>query len=105
MSIEEIFSYRKESLIPQIDETTSDGESSKSKLLRLLDEIENRVERFRRGALLMEEEKDILFSSIDAIKSSDLISDLLESMYHLFLAHKFRIIIVIKMMQHFRRKR
>lgn len=81
MSVEEIFSYRKESLIPQIDETSSDNETSKNKLLRLLDDIENRVERFRRGALLMEEEKDILFSSIDSIKTSDLINDLLESKY------------------------
>lgn len=82
MSVEEVCSFRKESLVPQIDESNEDGEAPKSKLITILDDIESRVERFRRGALLMEEEKDLLFSSIDAVRNSELLNDLVESEYH-----------------------
>ncbi len=79
MDVEGMLSYTKESLIPLVDENNSEIDSSKNKLIHLLDDIEERVERFRRNALLMEEEKDILFSSIDAVRTSELISDLDES--------------------------
>lgn len=76
-----MLAFRKESLVPDVDEANTESEGSKNRLLRLLDEIESRVERFRRGALLMEEEKDVLFSSIDSIRTSDLMADLLDSKY------------------------
>lgn len=79
MSIEEVCSFRKESLVPQVDESTEDNEAPKGRLITILDDIESRVERFRRGALLMEEEKDLLFSSIDAVRNSELLNDLVEN--------------------------
>lgn len=82
MSVEEVCSFRKESLVPQVEESTEDAEAPKSRLVTILDDIESRVERFRRGALLMEEEKDLLFSSIDAVRNSELLNDLVESEYH-----------------------
>lgn len=82
MSVEEVCSFRKESLIPQIEESTEENEAPKSRLVTILDDIESRVERFRRGALLMEEEKDLLFSSIDAVRNSELLNDLGESKYY-----------------------
>lgn len=81
MNVQETFSFPQESIIPLVDESTSENESPKNKLLTLLDDIENRVEHFRRGALLMEEEKDVLFSSIDSIRTSDMINDLVEGKY------------------------
>lgn len=80
MSVEEVMSsYRKESLKPSIDDTNISNDNPRTQLLRLLDDIESRVERFRRGALIWEEEKDLLSSSIDAVRTSELMSDLLES--------------------------
>ena len=84
MSVEEVnvMSYRKESLKPCVDEMNIDSDSAKTQLLRLLDDIESRVERFRRGALVWEEEKDLLASSIDAVRTSELLNDLVESKCH-----------------------
>lgn len=85
MDYEEILTFRKSSLAPKIDETgtESDGISSKAKLISILDDIDTRVEKFRRGALFMEEERDFLFSTMDGIRSSELLNDLLDCKYDL----------------------
>jgi BCL2-associated athanogene 2 len=69
--------------LPQIVEPKegSQQKSPKSKLVTLLDEVEMHVERLRRDALKLEEEKDRLLSTLDSVRDSEIMIDLRDSKY------------------------
>ncbi|XP_063239179.1 BAG family molecular chaperone regulator 2 [Bacillus rossius redtenbacheri] len=66
---------------PHIEESTSSisEKPPKDKLISMLDRVEKLVERMRRDALRMEEEKDILLTTLDTVKNSEVIVELHES--------------------------
>jgi hypothetical protein len=69
--------------LPQIIEPNegSQQKSPKSRLIHLLDEVEIHVERLRRDALKLEEEKDRLLATLDSLRNSEMMIDLSDSKY------------------------
>jgi BCL2-associated athanogene 2 len=69
--------------LPQVVEPNegSQQKSPKSKLVNLLDEVEMHVERLRRDALKLEEEKDRLLTTLDSLRNSEIMIDLGDSKY------------------------
>lgn len=67
--------------IPEIDDSDAYDTTvpPKDRLLCLLDRVEAAVERLRREALKLEEEKDSLFTTLDTIRNSDILNMLGES--------------------------
>lgn len=65
--------------VPKIEEIDDPGKQPKDRLLDILDQVEAHVERLRKDTLLLEEKKDALFTTLDAIRNSDLLSDLLDT--------------------------
>lgn len=72
---------------PHIDETSASEteQTPKDRLLGLLDQVEAHVERLRKEAAQLEEEKDTLFTTLDTIRNSDLLVTLDESKYSTYL--------------------
>lgn len=69
---------------PMVDEASSGCESEKSgkdRLIELLDQVEMHVERLRKEALKIEEERDTLFTTLDSVRNSDILSTLVESKF------------------------
>ncbi|EFA05854.1 BAG family molecular chaperone regulator 2 [Tribolium castaneum] len=63
--------------LPRIDENnTVDPKSPKERVLELLDILESHVEKLRREAAQLEEDRDHLLSSLDSVRNTDLIVDL-----------------------------
>lgn len=63
-----------------VDENLEDSiQPPKDRLFGILDKLEMHVEKMRREALMIEEEKDNLFSTLDAVKNSELLVSLEES--------------------------
>nr|CAD7398097.1 unnamed protein product [Timema cristinae]CAD7433098.1 unnamed protein product [Timema monikensis] len=69
------------SQVPQIIEANPDSpqKSPKDRLIDLFDQVEKHVERMRRDALRMEEEKDILLTTLDTLRNSEMMIELDES--------------------------
>lgn len=67
--------------MPDVDESTAfdDSVSPKDRVLCLLDKVEAAVERLRRDALKLEEEKDSLFNTLDTVRNSNVIASLTEN--------------------------
>lgn len=65
--------------LPKIDETqTYENKSPKQRALELLDLLEGHVEKLRRDAARLEEDRDSLLASLDSIRNADIVSDLVE---------------------------
>jgi hypothetical protein len=71
------------SLFPQIAEPNPDSshKSPKDSLVKLLDQVEMHVERLRKDALKLEEERDRLLTTLDTIRNSEIMVDLSDSKY------------------------
>lgn len=71
------------SLFPQIAEPNPDSshKSPKDSLVKLLDQVEMHVERLRKDALKLEEERDRLLTTLDTIRNSEIMIDLSDSKY------------------------
>jgi len=71
------------SLLPQIAEPNPDSphKSPKDSLVKLLDQVEMHVERLRKDALKLEEERDTLLTTLDTIRNSEMMVDLSDSKY------------------------
>lgn len=69
--------------MPEVDDSHvfDDSVPPKDRLLCLLDKVEAAVERFRKEALKMEEERDTLFTTLDTVRNSNLMNSLAESKY------------------------
>jgi len=63
---------------PKVDDSlSSESEKTpKDRLLDLLDQVEAHVERLRKDASTLEEERDTLFTTLDTIRNSDLLATL-----------------------------
>lgn len=57
----------------------SPQKSPKDRLVELLDQVETHVDRLRRDALKLEEDRDTLLTTIDTLRNSEMIVDLTES--------------------------
>lgn len=72
---------------PHIDDSAT-GEMDKTpkdRLLELLDQVEVHVERLRKEASNLEEERDTLFNTLDTIRNSDLLATLDQSKLSIFI--------------------
>lgn len=66
--------------LPQIDENTAlDNKSIKEKLIEMLDMLESHVEKLRKEAAQLEEQKDEILASLDSLRHTDSIKDIDES--------------------------
>lgn len=68
-----------ENCTPNIQENNNPDRPSKERLLDILDQLEAEVERLRKDTLALEEKKDALFTSLDTIRNSELLHDLVET--------------------------
>lgn len=68
---------------PHIDDsaTSEMDKTPKDRLLELLDQVEVHVERLRKEASNLEEERDTLFNTLDTIRNSDLLATLDQSKF------------------------
>lgn len=65
--------------LPKIDEAeTYENKTPKQRALELLDLLEGHVEKLRRDAVRLEEDRDSLLASLDSIRNADIVSELLE---------------------------
>ncbi|KAF5270212.1 hypothetical protein FQA39_LY08426 [Lamprigera yunnana] len=63
--------------LPTIDESlASDSKSPKQRLVELLDLLEAHVEKLRKDAIQLEDDRDALLSSLDSVKNTDLLLEL-----------------------------
>jgi hypothetical protein len=72
--------------LPQIVESNpaSPQKCPKDRLVGLLDQVEMHVERLRRDALKLEEEKDTLLTTLDTVRNSEMMIDLTDSKFTSF---------------------
>lgn len=61
-----------------------DSKTAKQKLTEIIDMIESRVEKLRKEAAKLEEERDSLLASLDTVRNADTMSDLTECTYMKF---------------------
>uniref|UniRef100_A0A1B0C9P3 Putative bag family molecular chaperone regulator 2 isoform x2 n=1 Tax=Lutzomyia longipalpis TaxID=7200 RepID=A0A1B0C9P3_LUTLO len=67
-------------LIPRIDESTNFGGGNlMDRFIKLVDELDNHVEKLRKDAITLQEKRDYLSMSMDLLKNNDLLSNLQES--------------------------
>lgn len=63
--------------LPKIDENTPlSSKSPKERMLEVLDVLESHVEKIRKDAAKLEDERDQILSSIDSVKNTDFMSSL-----------------------------
>lgn len=63
--------------MPKIDEDTAmDPRSPKERITEILDLLEGHVEKLRKEASKLEEEKDTLLATLDSVRNADLINEL-----------------------------
>jgi len=66
--------------MPRIDENNSlESKPPKEKILEILDMLESHVEKLRKEAAQLEEDKDQLLTTLDSIKHADLMNQLDEN--------------------------
>ncbi|XP_055693150.1 BAG family molecular chaperone regulator 2 isoform X1 [Lutzomyia longipalpis] len=66
-------------LIPRIDESTNFGGGNlMDRFIKLVDELDNHVEKLRKDAITLQEKRDYLSMSMDLLKNNDLLSNLQE---------------------------
>uniref|UniRef100_A0A1B0D952 Bag family molecular chaperone regulator 2 n=1 Tax=Phlebotomus papatasi TaxID=29031 RepID=A0A1B0D952_PHLPP len=67
-------------LMPRIDESSNPSGDVKlmDRFIKLVDELDNRVEKLRKDAITLQEKKDYLSMSMDLLKNNDLLSNLEE---------------------------
>lgn len=70
--------------LPKIDENnTMDNKPPKERILSLLDLLESHVEKLRKEAAQLEEDKDQLLATLDSVRHTDLMNQLDESKLYL----------------------
>lgn len=68
--------------MPKIDEAISlESKPPKQRAVELLDILEGHVEKLRRDAAKLEEDKDALLASLDAVKNADIMGEIIECKY------------------------
>lgn len=68
--------------LPRIEENlTMDSKSAKQRVTEILDMLEGHVEKLRKEACKLEEEKDTLLATLDSVRNADLMVDLVDCKY------------------------
>lgn len=68
--------------LPKIDENNAlDNKTTKEKLIEMLDVLESHVERLRKEASNLEEEKDKILASLDSLRHTDAMKSIDDSKY------------------------
>lgn len=66
--------------LPKIDENNiMDNKTPKERIVERLDFLEGHVEKLRKEACTLEENRDQLLASLDSVKTTDLMNELAES--------------------------
>lgn len=66
--------------LPKIDENNAlETKTPKERVIELLDILEGHVEKLRKDACTLEEDKDQLLSSLDSVRNADIMTDLDEN--------------------------
>lgn len=69
-------------VLPKIDEAVAlEAKPAKQRAIELLDILEGRVEKLRRDASRLEEDKDALLASLDAVRNADIMGEIIECKY------------------------
>lgn len=58
-----------------------DAQTAKQKMTEILDMLEGKVEKLRREAASLEEDKDHILASLDSIRTADWILEMAHCMY------------------------
>ncbi|KAF5278042.1 hypothetical protein FQR65_LT15814 [Abscondita terminalis] len=67
-------------VLPTIDENlATESKSNKQRIIELLDVLEAHVEKLRKDAIKLEDDRDALLSSLDTVKNTDLLHELSEN--------------------------
>lgn len=67
--------------LPKIDEDNiMDPQTAKQRITEVLDILEGRVEKLRKEAAALEEDRDNILASLDSIRSADWIADMVHCM-------------------------
>lgn len=75
--------------LPQIDENNVlENKNPKDEMLEMLDKLESHVEKFRKEAAQLEEEKDKILASLDSIRHTDSVKNVNESKFILITIFK-----------------
>jgi len=65
--------------LPKIDENFAmESKTAKQRLIEVLDVLEGHVEKLRKDAIKLEEDRDSLLSSLDSVKNAELLNELAE---------------------------
>ena len=72
-------SDQRDSPIPLIYESLAPSRNPKDSIIDYLDTIEKHVERLRKEAAQLEEERDTIFITLDTLRHSQVLEDLSES--------------------------
>lgn len=69
------------SVIPRIDETSSErmNKAPIERFIGILDQLDSKVERLRRDALMLQEKKDFLAMSMDLLRNNEYLTGLKEN--------------------------
>lgn len=90
--------------IPLIYESITPSRSPKDSIIDYLDTVEKHVERLRREAAQLEEDRDTIFITLDTLRHSQALEDLSESEYPLdkpfFFFQMIRIILHVIPIRH-----
>ncbi|KAB0803408.1 hypothetical protein PPYR_00378 [Photinus pyralis] len=66
--------------LPTIDENlASESKTPKQRLIELLDILEGHVEKLRKDAIKLEDDRDALLASLDSVKNANLLAELSEN--------------------------
>lgn len=69
-------------LLPKVDENTSlDNKPAKERIIEILDLLESHVEKLRKEATQLEEDRDQLLTTLDSIRHADLMNQLDDSKF------------------------
>lgn len=68
--------------LPKIDENlTLESKPPKQRLVEVLDMLEGHVEKLRKEAIRLEEERDSLLASLDSVRTTEILAELADRKY------------------------
>ena len=70
------------SSLPNICERILEDSLMKENVIDILDEVESHVERLRKEAVHLEEEKETIMTALDTLKHSHILEDITESKFY-----------------------
>lgn len=75
------FNFPSSCLLPKIEENLGENKPAKQRLEEILDSLEGHVEKLRKEAAKLEEYRDNLMASLDAVRSDNMMHELVDCKY------------------------